>query len=79
MRLVSALGAADAAVLLVAAQAGVEVGTGTAWAMCEARGLPRIIFVNKMDRENADFLRSLESIRSRVWSQVRTNPSACRR
>ena len=32
--------------------------------MCEARGLPRIIFVNKMDRENADFLRSLESIRS---------------
>ena len=58
------MGAADAAVLLVAAQAGVEVGTEAAWAMCEARGLPRIIFVNKMDRENADFLRSLESIRS---------------
>ena len=61
---VSALEAADAAVLLVAAQAGVEVGTENAWAMCEARGLPRIIFVNKMDRENADFLRSLESVRS---------------
>ena len=59
---VSGLRAADAALLVVAAHAGVEVGTENAWEMCEARGVPRIIFVNKMDRENADFRRTLESI-----------------
>ncbi|MSQ22480.1 MAG: elongation factor G [Dehalococcoidia bacterium] len=59
---VSALRAADAALLAVAAQAGVEVGTEEAWSKCEAVGMPRIIFGNKMDRENADFARSLDSI-----------------
>ena len=59
---VSGLRAADAALLVVVAHAGVEVGTENAWAMCEAWGVPRVIFVNKMDRENADFGRALESI-----------------
>ncbi len=59
---VSALRASDAAVLAVAAQAGGDVGTEEAWRMCEAAGMPRMIFVNKMDRENADFARALESI-----------------
>ena len=58
----SALRAADAAVLVVAAQSGLEVGTGDAWELCEARRVPRMIFINKMDRENADFGRVLESI-----------------
>ncbi|MEE8442891.1 MAG: elongation factor G [Dehalococcoidia bacterium] len=59
---VSGLRAADAAVLLVAAQAGVEVGTESAWELCEERGMPRIVLVNKMDRENADFARALDGI-----------------
>lgn len=59
---VSALRAVDAALLVVAAHAGVEVGTEEMWGMCEARGLPRMILINKMDRENADFGRALESI-----------------
>ena len=61
---ISALSAGDAVLLLVAAQASVEVGTELAWKMCETRGLPRMIFVNKMDRENADFFRCMESIRT---------------
>jgi elongation factor G len=61
----SGLRVADAVVLLVSAPAGgVEVGTETAWEIAEDRKLPRFIFVNKMDRENADFSRTLESIRS---------------
>ena len=48
---ISALSAGDAVLLLVAAQASVEVGTELAWKMCETRALPRMIFVNKMDRE----------------------------
>ena len=59
---VSGLRAADAVVVVVAAHAGVEVGTQEVWRMCEEAGLPRIIFINKMDRENADFDRALESI-----------------
>lgn len=46
---------ADSAVILVAAQAGVEVGTAQMWNLAERRELPRIVYVSKMDRENADF------------------------
>ena len=59
---VSGLRAADAAVIVVAAHAGVEVGTEEVWELCEERGLPRIIFINKMDRENADFGQALQDI-----------------
>ena len=59
---ISGLRAADAAVVVVAAHAGVEVGTQEVWQICEEASLPRIIFINKMDRENADFGRTLESV-----------------
>ncbi len=60
----SALRVADAAVLLVSGPAGVEVGTESAWELAMERKLPRLIFANKMDRENADYHRLLESIQS---------------
>lgn len=60
----SAMRVADAAVLLVSAPAGVEVGTEAAWELALDRKLPRFLFVNKMDRENADYGRVMESIRS---------------
>ena len=59
---VSALRVTEGAVILVNAISGVEVGTQNSWSMCLERNIPRIIFVNKMDRENANFKRSLESI-----------------
>jgi elongation factor G len=52
---VSGIRVADAAVILVAAQAGIEVGTGQMWNLAEDRGLPRIVYISKLDRENADF------------------------
>ena len=58
----SALRVADAAVLLISGPSGVEVGTEAAWELALERKLPKIIFVNKMDRENADYNRVLESI-----------------
>ncbi|HZH07224.1 MAG TPA: GTP-binding protein, partial [Lautropia sp.] len=57
----SALRVADAAVILMDASAGVEVGTEQAWRQAEERGLPRVLFINKMDRENADFAAALAS------------------
>ena len=59
----SALRVADAAIIVIDASAGVEVGTEQAWRLAEERGIPRLIFINKMDRENADFARALASAR----------------
>lgn len=50
----SAAAAADAALIVVDAVAGVEVGTEVAWQIAEDNGLPRIVYVNKMARENAN-------------------------
>jgi elongation factor G len=58
----AALRAVDGAAVLIDAVAGVEVGTEKVWEMIEERGLPRIIVINKMDRENANFGRTLESV-----------------
>ena len=60
----SALRVSEGAVIVVAANSAVEVGTERSWHKCEEEGVPRVIFINKMDRENADFDRSLESIQS---------------
>ena len=61
---ISALQAAEAGIILVDAVAGVEVGTELAWDRLNELGKPRLIVINKMDRENANFERTLESLRS---------------
>ncbi|MEZ4532358.1 MAG: elongation factor G [Thermomicrobiales bacterium] len=66
----SALAVVDAAVILLDASAGVEVGSEKAWSMAGAAGVPRILFVNKMDRDNADFNRTIESARSVLGPMV---------
>ncbi len=56
------LQAADEAVLVIDATAGVKVGTEKVWAFADKEQLPRIVFVNKMDRERADFSKIVEEI-----------------
>ncbi|HIC86217.1 MAG TPA: GTP-binding protein, partial [Desulfobacterales bacterium] len=56
------LQAADAAILLVDATSGVKVGTEKVWTFAEEQGLPKILFVNKLDRERADFYKALDQI-----------------
>ena len=51
----AALHVADAAVLVIDAVDGVKVGTEKVWQTANHYGLPRLIFINKMDRERADF------------------------
>jgi len=62
----SAMKVADSAVVLVEAVAGVEVGTEAVWAAADAYNRPRLILVNKMDRENVRVNRVLESIRNNL-------------
>ena len=65
-----ALAAADSALIIVAANAGVEVETEKAWALAEGLNLPRAFFVNKMDREHADFNKVLEELREKFGNGV---------
>ena len=58
----SSLQAADGVVVVVDATAGVKVGTEKVWAFADEQHLPRIVFVNKMDRERADFFGVLEGL-----------------
>jgi len=55
----AALGVADLAVFVVSAVEGVEVQTEIAWALAAERQIPRMVFINKLDRERADFDRTL--------------------
>jgi elongation factor G len=58
--------AADCAVIVVDATAGVEVGTERAWQILEESNLPGIFFINKIDREGADVDKNLADIRNRL-------------
>ena len=57
-----ACAAADAAVIVVNAKSGVEVGTQKAWDLCERFNLPRIFWVSNMDAEHADYAGVLASL-----------------
>ena len=66
---ISAVRVADAVVVVVDGPSGVEVGTQQMWKMADERSLPRIVFVSKMDRENADFDRALASLTEKFGRQ----------
>jgi len=57
--------ASEAAIIVVCAASGVEVGTSQVWGYCQEANLPRLIFVNKMERENADFFKTVNDIQAR--------------
>ena len=65
----AAMRVSEGAVIAVCAASGVEVGTEQVWAYCEEADLPRLIFVNKMDRENANFDQTLDQIQSKFGSK----------
>lgn len=66
---ISALLACDAGLVLVDGVGGVEVGTERVWELLDQRALPRAIFVNKLDKENADFFTVLDEIKNRLGKQ----------
>ena len=61
--MISAMSVADAAVILVDAVAGIEVGTEMAWRYADEFNLPRFIVINKMDRDNADYEKTYEAVK----------------
>ncbi len=54
--------AAESALIVVSAKSGVAVGTEKAWSYAKEQGIPRMIFINKMDDENADFYKVFDQM-----------------
>ena len=67
----NALAVADAALLLIDATKGVEVGTERAWEELRKRQLPTIIFINKMDKENIKYQNVINSLKERLDSHIK--------
>ena len=67
---VGALRAADGAVVVVDAVSGVQVQTEVAWTQADRAGVSRMVVVNRLDRENANFEQALDSLRARFGSTV---------
>ena len=65
----AAMRVSEGAAIMVCAASGVEVGTEQVWEYCEQSGLPRLIFINKMDRENADFNKTVGQIQERFGAK----------
>jgi elongation factor G len=66
----AALSVVDLAVVVVSAVEGIEAQTEAAWQLAEELGLPRLIFVNKLDRERASFDRTLAALRERFGAGI---------
>ncbi|MDB5468671.1 MAG: fusA [Caulobacter sp.] len=60
----------DGAVAVLDGNAGVEPQTETVWRQADKYRVPRIVFVNKMDKMGADFVKSVESIRDRLGAKA---------
>jgi elongation factor G len=67
---IAALRVADSAVVVVNGVAGVEVSTERLWRRADAEGLARLVFVNMLDRERADFFAALDSLQASFGSHV---------
>lgn len=65
-----ALRASEAALMVIDATSGIEVGTERMWKYTEKIGLPRIIFINKIDGENVNFRRIMEELEERFGKKV---------
>ncbi|HYA15009.1 MAG TPA: GTP-binding protein, partial [Syntrophales bacterium] len=60
----------DGAVVVIDAVGGVEFQTEKAWEYADEYKLPRLVFINRMDRERADFIKAIESINSRLGKKA---------
>lgn len=65
-----ALRVAGGAVIVLDAAAGIEVGTEKAWSFTEKRDMPKIIFINKMDKENVDYVKLIRELKDKFGKKI---------
>ena len=68
--MIQGMKAVDIATIVVCAVSGVEVGTEKAWKYCNKVNIPRAFFINKMDRENADFDKTLKQMKEKFGLSI---------
>lgn len=66
----SALRVAGGAVIMVDAASGIEVGTEKAWNFTEKRDMPKIIFINKMDKENVNYVKLIKDLKDTFGKKI---------
>lgn len=66
----AALRAAEAAVILVDAGSGIQVGTEAAWKACERYKTPRFIVINKRDKDEFDFYKTFDELKDKFGSTL---------
>ena len=69
-----AVQAADAAVIVCSAKAGMSVGAEKAWKYCEKNSLPRLLYISKTDEENSDYNAAFNTLRERFVIASRAAP-----
>jgi elongation factor G len=67
---IGAMRAVEAALLVVDGTGSIDVGTETAWDLATEAGITKLFFVNKLEKENTDFYRTLEGLRQRFGTSV---------
>ena len=67
---IEALRVVDGAVFVISAVSGLEVQAELLWRMADERNLPRLVYINKMDRENASFRRCLEELQEVFGTRI---------
>ncbi|MCD8089021.1 MAG: elongation factor G [Clostridiales bacterium] len=65
-----ALAVADVALIVVSAKSGVEVGTEKSWELAEEMGVSRMILINGMDDENADYHKVVEQLEEKFGKSI---------
>lgn len=64
------LRAVDAALIVLCGASGVEVGTENVWKYAGESEVPRLAFINKMDRENADYFATVDQMREKLGGTI---------
>ena len=67
---VETLNLADGALILLSAVSGIAVGTEKAWDFCQKYNLPRMFFVNNMDREHSDYLKVVNQLKDKYGNHI---------
>ena len=67
---VSGLRAADAAIVVIDATAGIQVGTEIVWRLVDRRDRPRLVVVNRMDRENVNWENIVQELRDKFGAAI---------
>jgi len=65
---ISALRVAESALVIIGADVGVQIETVKIWRRLNARNMPRFVFVNKMDKEHADFYKAMNDVKDKFKS-----------